>query len=102
MSNEHSKVACSLSAAELLERRSTVVHNVRKSVLETVELENGFAYRFPATGAIISQLATLVELERQCCPFLRFQTTVEEADGPIWLEVTGTEGTKEFLAGLFR
>jgi hypothetical protein len=101
MDEQDISVACSLTSAELQERRRTILSKVRDSVLETVELESGFAYRFPPDSAIISQLATLVELERQCCPFLRFRITVEEADGPIWLELTGPEGTKELLASLF-
>jgi hypothetical protein len=101
MDQQDISVACRLTSAELQERRKAILGAVRDSVLETVEVESGFAYRFPADGAIISQLATLVELERQCCPFLRFRTTVEGADGPIWLELTGPKGTKEFLASLF-
>lgn len=34
----------------------------------------------------------------QCCPFLRFQLTVEPGRGPIWLELTGPAGTREFVA----
>ncbi|MBA3355700.1 MAG: hypothetical protein H0U18_07115 [Pyrinomonadaceae bacterium] len=43
----------------------------------------------------------LVELEHQCCPFLKFNITVEPGDGPVWLEMTGPQGTKEFLAEVF-
>ncbi len=43
-------------------------------------------------------LGEFIQLERQCCPFLRFQLTVEPGGGPIWLELTGPPGTREFLA----
>jgi len=101
MDQQDISVACRLTSAELQERRRTTLSKVRDSVLETMEVQSGFAYRFPPDSAIISQLATMVVLERQCCPFLRFRITVEEADGPIWLELTGPEGTKEFLESLF-
>jgi hypothetical protein len=39
----------------------------------------------------------LIDLERQCCPFLRFELKVLPANGPIWLELTGPEGTRDFL-----
>ena len=94
-------VACRLTAVELQERRRSVLDVVRNAIQETVELKDGFAYRFPSNSDLIKQLATLVELERQCCPFLRFRTTVEAADGPIWLELTGPDGAKEFLVTLF-
>src|ERR1041385_5075182 len=101
MKDEALTVACSLTTAELQERRRSVLDVVRKAVEETVELKDGFAYRFPSNSDLIKQLATLVELERECCPFLRFRMTVEAADGPIWLELTGPKGTKEFLASLY-
>ena len=40
---------------------------------------------------------TFVDLERRCCAFLRFELTVEPGGGPVWLELTGPPGTREFL-----
>jgi hypothetical protein len=94
-------LACSLTNAELQERRATVLQQVRSAVVEVRELENGYAYSFPATGDWLGKLAGLIDLERQCCPFLRFRLTVEADGGPLWLEMTGPVGTKEFLADVF-
>ena len=94
-------VACSLSPSELQERRLTVLQKFRRAVSEAQEIENGFIYRLPANGAVLKELADLVELEHKCCPFLRFTITVEPADGPVFLEISGLEGTKEFLAQTF-
>jgi hypothetical protein len=94
-------VACSLMPAELHERRRTILAKVRSAVLEERELENGFSYRFPSDPLWIPELANLVATEHQCCPFLRFGVTVEPSDGPIWLELTGPAGTKEFLTDIF-
>ena len=87
--------------SELQERRRNVLQTVRSAVSEVKETENGFSYRFPSDGAWIRELANLVELEHQCCPFLRFSITVEAGDGPVWLEMTGPQGTKEFLTEVF-
>ena len=94
-------VACSLMDSELQERRRNILQTVRSAVSEVKETENGFLYRFPSDGGWIKELANLVELERQCCPFLRFSITVEAGDGPVWLEMTGPQGTKEFLIEVF-
>lgn len=94
-------VACSLMNSELQERRRNVLQPVRNAVSEVKETENGFSYRFPSDGGWIKELANLVELEHQCCPFLKFSITVEPGDGPVWLEMTGPQGTKEFLAEVF-
>lgn len=90
-------VACSLMDAELQERRRNVLQKVRSAVSEVEETENGFIYRFPSDRAWVKELANLVELEHQCCPFLKFSVTVEPGDGAFWLEMSGPEGTKEFL-----
>jgi hypothetical protein len=64
-------------------------------------LDAGYAYCFPSDEKRLAELMTLVNLERQCFPFLRFRLTVESGGGPIWLEMTGPEGTKDFLASTF-
>ena len=56
---------------------------------------------FSSDDALIAELAQLVSLERRCCPFLRFNIRVEPGNGPVWLEISGPRGTKDFLASVF-
>ena len=65
------------------------------------EIDQGFVYRFPANESLLADLFTLIQLEHQCCPFIRISLTVEAGHGPIWLELTGPPGTKEFLTSIF-
>jgi hypothetical protein len=90
-------VACSLTAPELREREATVLASVRARVREVRDLESGYALRFDSEEGLLAELATLIDLERQCCPFLRFDLAVLPANGPIWLELTGPAGTRDFL-----
>jgi hypothetical protein len=94
-------IACSLTTPELQERRSNLLQKVRGAALESKELEEGFAYRFPPDDALLADLLMLIQLEHQCCPFLRFGLIVEAGKGPVWLELTGPPGTKGFLASTF-
>jgi hypothetical protein len=94
-------IACTLTIPELQERRTTILQKVRRAVLEVRELEDGYAYTFPSASERLSEVAGLIDLERQCCPFLRFRLTVEENRGKLLLEMTGPEGTKEFLLNTF-
>jgi hypothetical protein len=94
-------VACRLTEPALQERRNTVFEKVRPSVQEIRELEDGFAYRFPAEDDWLVSLTEFIRFERRCCPFLSFRMIVEPDDGPLWLELRGPSGTKEFLASLF-
>jgi len=91
-------VACLLTESELRERRRTVLADFRTSQLEVRDLPDGYAFRFAPGSRELAALAELIDLERRCCPFLRFRLTVEPAGGPLWLELTGPEGTREMLA----
>ncbi len=95
-------VACSLTESELRERRTAVLQKAGQAVLEVIELGNGYAYRFPTDDEWLGELINLVRLERQCCPFLTFKISVEPSDGPVWLELTGPSGTKEFLSSFLQ
>jgi hypothetical protein len=90
-------IACTLTDSDFQERRTDLLNAVAGSVVELKELENGYAYRFPSDGSWLTTLANLISVERACCPFLRFDLRVEPAEGPIWLELTGPPGTKDFL-----
>ena len=94
-------IACGLTAPELQERRTAVLQKVRQAVSEIRELEDGYAYTFPSEGYWLGELVGLINFERLCCPFLRFRLTIEENDGPLLLEMTGPDGTKEFLRSTF-
>ena len=87
--------------AELQERRRNVLSKVLSAVTDTTELENGFQYSFKSEGELIAELGKLIQLENQCCPFLTFRLTVEPEGGSVLLEMTGPEGTKEFLLEVF-
>lgn len=90
-------IACSLSAPELQQRENELLQKVRSAAQEIEEREDGFAYRFPSNATLLADLFSLIQLEHLCCPFLKFTLTVTAGDGPIWLELTGPAGTKQFL-----
>jgi len=94
-------IACSLTDAALQERRRDVLQKFRNAVIETRESKDGYSYQLPPTEEWLTELANLMNLERQCCPFLRLSITVEPNNGPFWLELTGPPGTKEFLTTTF-
>ncbi|HET8783711.1 MAG TPA: hypothetical protein VFM63_14965 [Pyrinomonadaceae bacterium] len=94
-------VACSLMPAELQERRRGLLAKVRGKVTDVTELEDGFRYTFPLAGDVLTDVTSLIQLEHQCCPFLTFRLTIEAGGDSVLLELTGPNGTKEFLAEIF-
>jgi hypothetical protein len=95
-------IACTLTGPELLKRRQTVLDLVRKTRIRTLRLADGYAYEFPPHAELAERLNDLVALERQCCPFLSFNTM--ETATAIRLEVTGPNEAmrviEEFFGGL--
>ena len=96
-----SPVGCTLRDNEFQQRRSGLLAKVRDQVQEVKSLDSGYALRFESTNEIIDELTKLIQLERSCCQFLEINLKVLPEQGPIWLELSGPDGTKEFLDSLF-
>ena len=61
---------------------------------------NGFRFKFQASSDVLSSIVRMIDAERQCCQFLRFQLTVEAAGGQVVLDVTGPAGSQEFFLAI--
>ena len=90
-------LACHLEAmtAEQRERHRALGGTLRGAVTQMRELPEGFEFLLPSEAWAMA--AEFVQLERLCCPFVRFRLDLEEEEGPCRLTLTGPEGVKEFL-----
>jgi hypothetical protein len=93
-------VACTLDPASLKTRREGLLTNLLRRADAHEDLPEGHRLRFAAGDDTLALITRVVEGERQCCRFLRFQITLEADEGPITLELTGPPGTREFVAAL--
>ena len=89
--------ACALTASEFQDRERWLVETLGAETERLERLPNGYTIQLRSTRATLLNVAELIGLERQCCPFLTFTMTVEPVEGPIHLSLTGPEGTAEFL-----
>lgn len=94
-------IACNLTDVQFQERRAGVLKKAKYAVLETKELVDGYSFRLSLDRISITELAQMITFERECCPFLRFDLRLEPGEGPVWLELTGPDGTKDFLNSIF-
>jgi hypothetical protein len=94
-------IVCTLTDGELQQRRKTVLDAFREAVLETTPVPLGYAYRLEPKSEALTQLLHLVDLERQCCPFLTFKITVEAGNQPFTLEITGPPEAQVMIADFF-
>lgn len=93
-------VACTLSAVELQARRDSLLPGLFAQATHYVALDAGYRLTFSAAPGLLDSIARVIDAERQCCRFLRFQLSVEQDQAPVTLDVTGPDGTRAFLADL--
>ncbi len=88
-------LACTLAAltADERARRQALTDQLAAAREEVRDEEDGYTFRYQA--ALLPVAAAFVALERRCCPFFRFTLTLDPADGPLWLRITGGEGAKD-------
>lgn len=98
---EQIPISCSLTNGELQQRRANYLDKVAAHLTGSEELENGFSFRFSLGPGFLQDLAEVIDLERQCCPFLTFRTILPAGDPSVVLELTGPDGTKEMVRELF-
>jgi hypothetical protein len=97
---DNTLIACSLTTGELRDREATLLAQFKSAVVETEELQDGYAFRLPDDGESIQVVANLIMAERECCPFLAFNLVAQHNKGPVMIRVTGPTGTKEFLRSI--
>ncbi|HXL55575.1 MAG TPA: hypothetical protein VN958_04910 [Chitinophagaceae bacterium] len=95
--NKKNKLTCKLTTPELRERKATVIASLKKQILETKELKNGFAYKFSGSDSMVDELAIFVKTERICCDFFVFNLSINGDKSEAWLEITGPKGAKDFI-----
>jgi hypothetical protein len=94
-------IACSLSDRELAARGEELAATFLSRAAEQRKTESGYTFSFAADSDTLQMLVRLIDAERRCCKFLRFELTVEADAGPMTLAVTGPPGTPEFLESAF-
>ena len=90
-------LTCKLTTPELQERKRTVIAAVKKLVAERTETVKGVQYKFNDSDETIDLLTNFIKTERLCCPFFRFDLVVGEVENFVYLELSGPEGTKDFI-----
>ena len=98
--SDNTTIACSLTTVELRDRETTLLDEFKPAVVETEELQDGYAFRLTGDGKWMALIAELIVTERECCPFLAFELVALPNKGPLIVRMTGPAGTKEFLRTL--
>lgn len=97
--NSPTTIACKLMDREFRQRKDAITHELFRHAVEITELDDGFAFRFPAFAPWAARILAFVAEERQCCPFFQFELIVAPDDGPVSLRLRGSEEVKAFVLG---
>ena len=92
-----SAIACQMSPEAQRARQKELDEGLFDGYEEILELEDGYAFRFPGTSDWMDRIVAFISVERVCCPFFTFEMHFEPDQGPVWLHLRGPEGTKHFL-----
>ena len=95
--------ACNMLAlnAEERKRHLEVTKQLRAAAKEVRELSDGYGFRFSSDQPTILLVSEFIARERLCCPFFSFEMVVEPADGPLWMQLRGADGVKDFIKAEF-
>ena len=93
-------IVCALTPDALRARREGLLTELLRQSTGHELLPEGLRLRFAASAETLASVARAVEAERHCCRFLRFMITVEPDERPLTLELTGPQGTREFVVAL--
>jgi hypothetical protein len=92
-------IVCTLDEDTRKTRREQLLGGLIAAADTREELTDGYRFRFRQAD-ILPRLMAVIDAERKCCRFLKFEVALEPDLGPAWLTVTGPAGTREFLAAL--
>lgn len=93
-------IACTLTPEALRTRREGLLMDLVRRAERREDLPDGLRLAFAPSAETIALIARVVEAERHCCRFLRFGMTVEPDGGPLFLDLTGPAGTRDFVSAL--
>lgn len=94
---EQASLTCKLTTPELQQRKKTVIAELKNQVLEKVETAQGFKYKFEGSDKMLDLLNSFIKTERLCCDLFVFNLTASSDTKFAWLELSGPEGTKNFI-----
>lgn len=98
--DEAFSIACTLTPEDMATKRGGLLPGLVENAVAREPVAGGLRWRFAFQEGLLTEIAAVIEAEHRCCRFLRFDLSVRPGHGPAVLEVTGPNGTQEFLQTL--
>ena len=99
-SSSSNQLACTLTGFEKLERKESLKKEIFSQVKSIEELESGYLFRFADSNNFMIKIIDYITVEKECCPFFKYDIIIHPYNRGIELEVTGEEGSKDLITML--
>ena len=93
--NSGPALVCTLTTAEMRERRAAVLDLLSERAIRAEETADGYKVTFENGSG--RDIVEFIELERQCCSFFTFTLSYGPESAEPVLTISGPEGSKAFL-----
>lgn len=90
-------LSCSLTSTALQDRITLLREEIFPNLTRKEELTDGFIYYFEDEGDLAIKILEFIGKEKQCCPFFKFDISVLPFKKGIALQISGSQGVKDFL-----
>ena len=95
-------IACSLDGPALGRRQSELRAGILAEAEAVERLPDGYRWHFPDASDLFARLGLVIDAERGCCRLLRVALSGDQDRGRVVLEITGPDGTVDFLESWIR
>ena len=93
-------IACTLSPDELRATADSLLPGLIRNARRLTTLRDGLRLELDATSETLRDIVDVIDRERRCCAFLRFELDVPPNAGAVFLTATGPEGSAPLFADL--
>jgi hypothetical protein len=93
-------IVCTLTPDALAARKDELLPGLAQRALSREAVGEGIRLTFPAD--MLRELAAMIDAERQCCRFFRFELIVPPGGEALSLTISGPPGTRAFVDDLRR
>ena len=91
-------LSCSLTSDELQDRIAMLRTEIFPKLIRKKELKEGYIYYFDDEEDLAIKILEFIGKEKECCPFFKFDFSVLPFKQGLALQISGSEGVKDFLA----
>jgi hypothetical protein len=93
-------IASTLRSSDLRRRSADLLPRLFVAADTVEQIEHGYRLVFMDGTVPLTQIASIVDTERESSPFLGFNLSVTPDFGAVTLDITGGSGTRKLLCAL--